>query len=201
MATEAWLSFSAVVKEIDDRLRVGAGRAQALARQAIDSGEIRLSFTSAAVAADDKEAWEQLKRSVQAGAPGLKMSGSMLNILRSRGHRAAYQRAFRRQVSLTEFGSPEFKAGLAAGKILANRKDVSNWLDREAPTAQTKPVGRRSKDQERARTAMNEQWGAAGPPQHLRNDEIVRIGNQRLKLMGQREASPTTWLRALGKKK
>jgi hypothetical protein len=201
VATEAWLSFPAVVQVIGDRLRVGAGRAQALARQAIDSGEIRLSFTSAAVAADDKEAWEELKRSVQASAPGLKMSGSMLDILRSRGHRAAYQRAYRRKVSLTEFGSPEFKAGLAAGKILANRNDVSDWLDRREPTSRPKQRDRRPKDQERARVAMHAEWGAAGPPQHLRNDEVVRIGNQRLKLMGQRSVSSTTWLRAQGKKK
>jgi hypothetical protein len=199
MGREAWLSFSAVVKEIGDRLHVGIGHAQALARQAIDSGEIRLSFTSATVATDDKEAWEQLKRSVQADATGLKLSGSMLDILRSRGHRAAYQRALRRQVSLTEFGSPEFKAGLAAGKILARREDLFNWLDRYK--AEPQQAARRQKDQERARAALHAQWGADGPPQHLRQGEIFRIGNERLKLMGQREVSPNTWLRALGKKK
>lgn len=133
MADDRWLSFPAAVEVVTARLSVGIGRAQAVARQAIDSGEIRASYTSAAVAVEDREAYQQIKQSVAAIAPGVKMSGSALDVVRSRARRDAYQRALRRQLSLTEFGTPEFKAGLAAGKIRISSGDLSEWLDRHAP--------------------------------------------------------------------
>lgn len=80
-----------------------------------------------------------------------------------------------------------------------SKDDFIDWFDRFSST--TKRAASGQKDQARAREAAQAEWGKDGPPPHLRNDEIVRIGNKRLKLMGQREVSPSTWMRAVGKKK
>jgi hypothetical protein len=135
MAEEHWLSFGAVVNVISCRLGVDAGRAQSLAGQAIESMEIRLSYSSSAVAREDREAHEDLRRTVQKGAPGLKMSGSMLHILRSQAQRDAHRRAASRQILFPDFESAEFRASLAAGDIQINKSDLEKWLSRYAETA------------------------------------------------------------------
>lgn len=144
---DRWLALPAAIEIVISRVGVGTGRAQALILQAIDSGEIRASFVPGAFAAEDREAYEEIKKSVQARSPGLKMAGSQLDLVRIRAQRDAYLRQVRRMILLTEFRSPEFKAGLVAGKIQINDSDLLEWLDRNALTPAPAKNRRYSEDE------------------------------------------------------
>ena len=203
---EKLITFAAAVDAIIKAGQAASeGHARSLAMRAIKSGEIRLSYAAAAIAEKAKESQKILSRSVEveAHARGLKMSGSMLNILQSRARREAYHRGVGQQVSLAEFASPAFRPDLMAGKIQMNNGDLSDWIDRQSGI--TKPQRKRPRKQpksEIARKAAKAIWPPDGkppadlPPQHI----YQAVANKMGELWPKMDIGKTTVLHALGLK-
>lgn len=136
MSDEPWLGFQqaiALVREL--RVVFSDGKSMATVKRAIASGEIGWSFTEQYIIKQEKQAYQELTESVQRDvARNFRMSGSALDILRSRGQQGAYERAVRRlRQMVTDIGSPEFYEALMSGYIRISRKDLLDWLDRDLP--------------------------------------------------------------------
>jgi hypothetical protein len=210
---DRWLTLSAAVGLIGSRMNVGCGQAQALAYQAVDSGEIRCGYTLEAVAGEESRSQRELKQSIQrdAYARGFKVSGSILSVMNSRAHQEAHERALQRLVRLTERNSPEFKADLISGKISVNPADLSDWIDRQqrqtssigpmgGPRAGGQKMGRKPGGHraDLVRQVAVEIWGPGGAPSELPPQDVFKKIADRVQQDYQVEVSKTTVRRALG---
>jgi hypothetical protein len=144
MSDKPWLGFQEAVALVRELRSFSDGKSTATVKRAIDSGEVGHSFTERYIVKEETQAHQELSESVRQGASArnFKMSGSALDILRSRGQQAAHERAARRLRRLvTDIGSPEFYEALMSGGIRISRKDLLDWLDRDSP--QRPPVPER----------------------------------------------------------
>jgi hypothetical protein len=146
MSDKPWLSFQEAVALVRELRSFSDGKSTATVKRAIDSGEVRHSFTERYIVKEETQAYQELSESVrqEASARNFKMSGSALDILRSRGQQAAHERAARRLRRLvTDIGSPEFYEALMSGGIRISRKDLFVWLDRDLPQRNVVPQSNR----------------------------------------------------------
>jgi hypothetical protein len=140
MLDKPWLSFQEAVALVRELRAFSDGQSTATVKRAIDSGEVGHTFTERYIVKEETRAYQELSESVrqEASARNFKTSGSALDTLRSRGQQAAHGRAARRLRRLvTDIGSPEFYEALMSGDMRISRKDLLNWLDRNAPTLKT----------------------------------------------------------------
>lgn len=135
MLHKPWLSFQHAAALVRELRGFGDGKSKAIVKRAIDSGEIGHRYTEQYIVKEEKRAHQELSESVQRDvARNFRMSGTALDILRSRGQQAAYQRAAGRLRRLvTDIGSPEFYEALVTGNICISRKDLVDWLNQESP--------------------------------------------------------------------
>lgn len=155
---EKWIPFRAMVDAIiSARLVVSEGHAHSLATQAIESGEIRLSY--------------------------------------------AYHGALRRQVTLSEFGSPTFITDLVAGKIQMNSGDLSNWINRRSATRERPRQQRDSYVAELAREAATAIWGRPKAPPGLPSEQVFKLVAEKVDELRGASISKSQVLRALGRKR
>jgi hypothetical protein len=140
MSDKSWLGFQEAVALVRELRSFSDGKSTATVKRAIASGEVGYSFTERYIVKEETQAYQELSESVrqEASARNFKMSGSALDILRSRGQQAAHARAARRLRRLvTDIGSPEFYEALMSGGIRISRKDLLDWLDRNEPMLKT----------------------------------------------------------------
>jgi hypothetical protein len=136
MLDKQWLSFQQAVALVCELRGFGGDKSMATVKRAIDSGEVGHSFAEQHIVKEETQGHQELSESVrrEASARNFKMSGSALDILRSRAQQAAYERAARRLRRLvTDIGSPEFYEALMTGDIRISRKGLFDWLEQELP--------------------------------------------------------------------
>lgn len=217
MAEEQWLKFSEAIKLICSRNKIGAGQAQAIVWRAVASREVTCSFTPQAVAGAEKRASQELRQSAErsANARGFKLSGSELDVLRSRSGQAAFDRAKRRLLQQTEVDLAELKEGLVGGNVTMSAEDLLIWLDRHAapppatqpPIAQSNGSGDAGQESDGAKSQLARKaaiaiWGEAVPPADLPQQQVFRlVANKVGELAPGVTIGKSQVLRALGLKK
>ena len=141
MSDKPRLGFQQAIALVHELRAFSDGKSKATVKRAIESGEIGWSFTEQYIIKQEKQAHQELTRSIQHDvARNFKMSGSANDIMRSRGQQGAYERAVRRlRQMVTDTGLPEFYEALMSGNICISRKDLLNWLDRNSPRPKLVP--------------------------------------------------------------
>jgi hypothetical protein len=202
MTTEAWLTFPKAAALIGGRLFCGAGKAEAKVREALASGEVRCSYTVAAVVNQESAAHQDLTQAAEreASARHFKLSGSAIDILRSRAQRETYRRAIERLALKPDINDPSFRADLASLKIQINTADLLDWLtgsSTEKPPKQT-GAGHKSKLANDAARAI---WGAKGPPPNIPPQDVFKRVADRVQQQHGVRIAKSQVLRSLGLKK
>jgi hypothetical protein len=145
MLDKSWLGFQEAVALVRELRSFSDGKSMATVKRAIASGEIGWGFTEQYIIKDETRAHRELSESVQRDvARNFRMSGSALDIMRSRGQQGAHERAARRlRQMVTDTGSPEFYEALMSENIRISRKDLLVWLDLDSPQRNVVPQSNR----------------------------------------------------------
>jgi hypothetical protein len=110
MSEKTWLRFHEAVVLVHELRAFNNGKSIATVKRAIASGEVSGSFTEQYIVKEEKQAYQKLHQSTQrdVAARNFKMSGSALDIMRSRAQQGAYQRAAQRLQLLRDIARPSF---------------------------------------------------------------------------------------------
>ena len=179
MITEVWLTFSKAAALIRDRLLCSAGKAEGKVREALASGEVRCSYTAAAVVNQERAAHQELTQAAEqdASARHFKLSGSAIDILRSRAQREAHRRAAARLALKPDINDPSFRIDLASLKIQISAVDLVDWLSDNLPEKLPHQTGggRKSKLANDAAMAI---WPNGPPPNIPPQDVFKRVADR-----------------------
>ena len=94
MSDKPWLGFQEAVALVRELRSFSDGKSTATVKRAIDFGEVGHTFTEQYIVNEEKQAHQELTRSIQQDvARNFEMSGSALDVLRSRAQQGAYERA------------------------------------------------------------------------------------------------------------
>jgi len=129
----------------------------------------------AAVVNQESAAHQRLIQEAEhdAFARNFKLSGSALDILRSRTQREAHRRATERLALKPEINDLSFRADLASLKIQVSAADLLDWLGSSSPEEPPRQTGSGHKSK-LANDAARAIWGTKGPPTNTPPQDVFK---------------------------